>query len=309
MSSSLAEAAAALADELDASLPSWIRGTIEQRVEAAFGAVTPEASKGARDAAERVRAEIVPRIHDLLGSDMDAHRTTPQALVRQAVPYATAVLRGLGVPELRRDAFVSERFPDDVYDLTPASLAALGEETGELAIIWGAAKAHEHRLRHSGQADARSPVTPEPSLRRADIGEVQAIADVWLRSRAASVPAIPLPVHGDSDIRAWFSDVVLATREVWVAEASGGEIVGVLVLEHGWLDQLYLDPGWTNRGIGSRLVDIAKARRPEGLDLWTFQANHGARRFYERHGFTAVEITEGDNEEGAPDVRYRWRRS
>ena len=41
--------------------------------------------------------------------------------------------------------------------------------------------------------------------------------------------------------------------------------------------------------------------------LWTFQSNHGARRFYERHGFVAVQHTDGDNEEGAPDVRYEWR--
>jgi hypothetical protein len=31
-----------------------------------------------------------------------------------------------------------------------------------------------------------------------------------------------------------------------------------------------------------------------------------ARRFYERHGFVAEATTDGDNEEGAPDVRYRW---
>ena len=31
-------------------------------------------------------------------------------------------------------------------------------------------------------------------------------------------------------------------------------------------------------------------------------------RFYERHGFTAVEWTDGDNEEGEPDVRMVWRR-
>jgi hypothetical protein len=39
--------------------------------------------------------------------------------------------------------------------------------------------------------------------------------------------------------------------------------------------------------------------------LWCFQANSGARRFYERHGFVAVEFTDGhDNEEGCPDVLY-----
>ena len=69
-----------------------------------------------------------------------------------------------------------------------------------------------------------------------------------------------------------------------------------------------MDPDWTGEGVGSRLVDLAKEQRPDGLDLWTFQSNTRARRFYERHGFTEIERTEGDNEEGAPDVHYRWMR-
>jgi GNAT superfamily N-acetyltransferase len=77
---------------------------------------------------------------------------------------------------------------------------------------------------------------------------------------------------------------------------------------HGeWLEHLYVDPARTGRGLGSRLVDLAKQRRA-ALDLWTFQANLGARNFYERHGFLVVATTEGDNEEGAPDVRYHWQR-
>ena len=36
-----------------------------------------------------------------------------------------------------------------------------------------------------------------------------------------------------------------------------------------------------------------------------FQANSGARRFYERRGFVAVEFTDGEsNEERCPDVLY-----
>lgn len=53
-------------------------------------------------------------------------------------------------------------------------------------------------------------------------------------------------------------------------------------------------------------MDVAKREFPEGLDRWTFAANAGARRFYERHGFVAIAVTDGDNEEGAPDVRYHW---
>jgi hypothetical protein len=43
--------------------------------------------------------------------------------------------------------------------------------------------------------------------------------------------------------------------------------------------------------------------------LWTFVTNTGARRFYERHGFVAVETTDGShNEEAAPDIRFVWAR-
>ena len=131
------------------------------------------------------------------------------------------------------------------------------------------------------------------------------IAEVWLRARAAAVPAIPPPVHTEEEVRRWFAEIVLPEREVWVAE-DGGAIVGVLVLEDDWMDQLYVAPGRTRRGIGGQLMAVAKQERPSGLRLWTFETNIGARRFYERHGFSATGSTAGDNEEGAPDVRYEW---
>jgi GNAT superfamily N-acetyltransferase len=112
-------------------------------------------------------------------------------------------------------------------------------------------------------------------------------------------------VHSEEEVRAWFDEVVLATREVWVAE-DGEAIVGLLVLADDWIDQLYVEPNVTGQGIGGELMAVAKRERPEALRLWTFEANVGARRFYERHGFAEVATTTGDNEEGAPDVRYEW---
>ena len=99
--------------------------------------------------------------------------------------------------------------------------------------------------------------------------------------------------------------MVLTQRETWVVEEPVG-VTAVLVLEPGSINQLYVDPDHIGRGLGARLVDLAKELNPDGLDLWTFQSNVGARRFYERHGFNAVAATNGDNEEGAPDVRYHW---
>jgi hypothetical protein len=55
----------------------------------------------------------------------------------------------------------------------------------------------------------------------------------------------------------------------------------------------------------ARFVELAKRRRPGGLQLWTFVSNVRAQRFYRRHGFTVEERTAGSsNEEKAPDLRY-----
>jgi GNAT superfamily N-acetyltransferase len=105
----------------------------------------------------------------------------------------------------------------------------------------------------------------------------------------------------------YFSDVVFVNSDVWLAESEDGRVVGVMVLHEGWLEHLCLAAEWTGRGIGSRLVELAKGLAPGGLQLWAFVSNAAACRFYERLGFVAVEQTDGSgNEEHAPDVRYLW---
>jgi GNAT superfamily N-acetyltransferase len=115
------------------------------------------------------------------------------------------------------------------------------------------------------------------------------------------------PAHSDDEVHRWVSGRLLAETETWVAETNGA-VVAFCSLRDGWLDHLYVAPGHTGRGIGSRLLELAKKRHRGGLQLWTFQVNAGARRFYERHGFRAVEMTDGaGNEERQPDVRYAWK--
>lgn len=146
------------------------------------------------------------------------------------------------------------------------------------------------------------------ALRRATASDAGAAADVWLRSFAAALPTVVRP-RSDDDVRTYFREVVVLLRETWVAEAAD-RVVGLMVLDRDQLSQLYLDPDWRGRGIGDRFVDLAKRRRPDGLSLWTFQVNKPAHRFYERHGFVAVEYTDGSgNEEQEPDVRYAWHPS
>lgn len=140
-------------------------------------------------------------------------------------------------------------------------------------------------------------------IRRATGDDVEAIAALYERS-FATLTYLPV-LHTLDEHRAWFARR-LAEHEGWVWDEDG--VRGFMVLTPSELMYIYLDAGWTGRGIGSALLDHAKARRPAGFTLWTFQQNSGARRFYERHGLRAIEFTDGSgNEERTPDVRYEWR--
>jgi GNAT superfamily N-acetyltransferase len=145
-------------------------------------------------------------------------------------------------------------------------------------------------------------------VRRATAADAGPAAEVWLRSTAAALPDVRR-AHTDDEVRAWFREHVVPELETWVA-VTDGPVVGLLVLAEHELEQLHLAPSWRGRGLGNRLVTWAKRRRPAGIELWTFQVDAGACRFYERHGFVETARTDGArNEEHEPDIRYTWRRT
>ncbi|WP_163270796.1 GNAT family N-acetyltransferase [Chelativorans alearense] len=138
--------------------------------------------------------------------------------------------------------------------------------------------------------------------RQADADEIARV----MRSALSSFDWMPV-VHTPEEDRAFIRGHVLQHQKVTIAEA-GGETLGFIAVEGEWVEQLYLKPGWTGRGIGSRLLGHATAAMPV-VKLHCFQANSRARRFYERHGFVAEVFGDGSgNEEKLPDIRYiRYR--
>lgn len=134
------------------------------------------------------------------------------------------------------------------------------------------------------------PVSIE--LRRGAPSDARPVADLWLRARNEASPTIPSAVHSDDEVREWFSSHVVGDLEFWVAE-DDERLAGILVFDDGRLDQLYVEPTMTGRGIGTLLLNLAKRQRPGGLRLWTFASNPGAQRFYERNGFTEAGRTDG----------------
>jgi len=146
------------------------------------------------------------------------------------------------------------------------------------------------------------------TVRRGELTDTNAAADLWLRARRAAIGAIPPPIHTDDEVRLWFTSHVARKLELWLAESEHGHLLGILVLDGKWIDQLYVDPANTGRGIGCLLLDMAKRERPNGLQLWTFVSNRGAQRFYKRHGFVQIRRTSGThNEERSPDILFAFR--
>lgn len=148
-------------------------------------------------------------------------------------------------------------------------------------------------------------MTSVPVIRRATVADHSGIGDVWLASWRATFD-FP-PGHPDDDVRRWLREHLVPTHETWMADADG-TVVGMMALSDDMIEQLYVAPAWIGRGLGRRFVDLARERRPDGLDLHCFQVNARARRFYEANGFTAISFGDGSgNEERQPDIRYAWR--
>src|SRR5687768_10926160 len=130
------------------------------------------------------------------------------------------------------------------------------------------------RVRRTGSSGLRAATistlrgVPALSLRRAEPKDADAIADVFLAARKASMPYLP-DLHSDDDTRSWIRDVVLARDEVWVA-AAGDRIDGFLVVHGDVLEHLYVAPRLHGGGVGSALFAKAKQLRPQGFRLWVF---------------------------------------
>jgi GNAT superfamily N-acetyltransferase len=108
---------------------------------------------------------------------------------------------------------------------------------------------------------------------------------------------------------AGFAEQVVPRTELWVAEDDGGALVGLLVLDQDRVDQLYVEPTLTGRGIGSKLIGLAKRARPQGPRLWTFESNLGAQRFMRGTGSARWNALRVTTRKGAPDILYVWKAS
>lgn len=139
------------------------------------------------------------------------------------------------------------------------------------------------------------------SARSTDAGKVAAILSEFIDT-ADWMPRIHTRAEDVS-----FCAAMIDRGWVTVAEADG--VSGFLAQEGDEVNCLYVANNAQGQGIGKALLDHAKAQSDK-LELWTFQANEGARRFYAREGFVETEMTDGQrNDEKLPDVNLVWERA
>lgn len=143
-------------------------------------------------------------------------------------------------------------------------------------------------------------------LRRLALADMGAAAQVH---RIAFDQAMPwlVGLHTPDEDRWFYRERVFPTCRVW-GRFDGDALSGIIAFREDWVEQLYVLPTAQRQGGGTELLDVAKSAC-ERLELWTFQRNAPARRFYEARGFRLVEKTDGvRNEEREPDARYLWTR-
>jgi ribosomal protein S18 acetylase RimI-like enzyme len=147
----------------------------------------------------------------------------------------------------------------------------------------------------------------ETSIRPFLADDESEVVAVWHRSGRAAYPFLAnwqaLSLEDAVEV---FRATILARNEVWVC-TQAQRVVGFLAIQGSYLDRMYVAPEHWRTGCGEHMLDFAKALSPSGLELHTHQANSRARAFYERHGFTVVELGRSPAPESAPDVKYEFR--
>ena len=105
------------------------------------------------------------------------------------------------------------------------------------------------------------------------------------------------------------------SKDIQIAlDTRASSVVGLMTLSDEELHHLFVHVDYQNCGIGSKFMARAKARKPLGLSLYTFQKNVGAQKFYLAHGFKEVQRGFADFEgnpwakvkEDLADIKYHW---
>jgi ribosomal protein S18 acetylase RimI-like enzyme len=150
---------------------------------------------------------------------------------------------------------------------------------------------------------------PQPLIRRAGSADAAALAAIGARTFGETFGHLYPPADlqrflaESYDLERTRADLADPAKAAWLVEA-GGEAVGYALagpcaLPHpevtpacGELKRIYLLEAWQGGGLGARLfaetLAWLQSQGPRSIWIGVWSENHGAQRFYARHGFEKV---------------------
>ena len=144
-------------------------------------------------------------------------------------------------------------------------------------------------------------------IRQMKANEMEAIFQLWRTTSADTYTFLSgSQSHSEEGDRNYFTNVIAANNEMWVAEKDN-QLYGFLAIKESYIDRLYIHPTQQRKGIGTALLAHAQILSPTGLELRTHVKNVNACAFYEKHSFVAVKYGVSPPPESEPDVEYHWR--
>lgn len=155
-------------------------------------------------------------------------------------------------------------------------------------------------------------VNAAPPFRRAGIGDVPALAALYVNCASTLGPEVYTP----EQVAAWrsfgedrvaFHAYVLGA-DTWIARDTAGEPAGFCgINREGEVHSLYVHPAVGRQGLGSRLLRWALERaREQGVVSFAAWATPFSRPVFERAGF-ALERVAREPYQGVLFDRYRMR--
>lgn len=127
--------------------------------------------------------------------------------------------------------------------------------------------------------------------------DTNAVISIWLEASAIAHDFVP---------RSFWESRAGDMREVYLPQAETyvwreqERVLGFIALLDDCVEALFVAPQAQGRGIGSRLMDFALARRGQ-LRVVVYKANEAARAFYAKAGFRPL-CERTDNHTGHKEI-------
>ena len=130
---------------------------------------------------------------------------------------------------------------------------------------------------------------------------------MWRESKARAIGQ--QEPHSFDDHLNYLNETLTKECEIYLAVTHNPrKVIGLLATDGQFIHQLYIHNEFQRSGLGTKLIELAKDFSSGELKLYTFEVNHGAQKFYEKHGFRIISRGSNNNE-GLPDMLYKWSKN